>query len=134
LKVAARARAATFNAASVAVLRVGVGGTALVNGTAAAVFVDEYSPSTGTLVQSVALSTSLCTLTVGWSTYSWWDAEGLPSLSGDGTLITVGCYKVRCAAGRREGGRHTTPCWIARARRRPAAGLMVPARIACAGG
>jgi hypothetical protein len=93
------AGAATFNPATVVILRVGAGSTALANGTATAVFVDEYDPVGLQVVQSIALSTSLCTLAVGWSTSSWWDAEGLPSLSGDGTLITVGCYKVRPGMG-----------------------------------
>ncbi len=80
-----------FTAGSLSVLRVGDGSAAL--GTSAtAVFIDEYS-TTGTLIRSIALPTTVVganrRLTLDGNTSSVSSSEGLLSLSQDGKKLTL---------------------------------------------
>ena len=83
-----------FNASSVVVLRVG-NGVAFTPGTAAPLFLDEYSPvehSQVASISSVSLSPLSCTLSAG-STSTWlYDEEGIPQRSADGGKIVLPCY------------------------------------------
>ena len=93
-----------FNPASVLVLRVGSSSfntTAFAPGSAMPVFLDEIAlggPSFGTVVNTVTVPTSGCTLGYGGKTsvvpYSWADTDGFPSLSTDGKLVLFGCYRL----------------------------------------
>ena len=88
LAFATLAQAAPITAGNVVIYRVGDGAAAL-SGAAAAVSLDEYTP-TGTFVQSIALpSTGTGALTaIGNST-----TEGLISISGDGNRLVFSGYR-----------------------------------------
>ena len=86
---------APFTAGSISVLRVGDGLTAL--GTSAApVFIDEYSTSSGTLIRSIALPTAVVganrRLTLDGNTSNVSSFEGLLALSQDGKKLTLTGY------------------------------------------
>lgn len=87
---ASPAPAAGFTAGNVVVTRLGDGGTAL-SGSAAPVFLDEYTPA-GALVQTIPLPTSVAgankRLTMSGSATS----EGALALSADGRFLTLAGY------------------------------------------
>src|SRR6478735_8973933 len=90
LGAAAPVSAAGFSSGDIVVLRVGTGSGAL-SSAASAVFLDEYN-SSGTLVQSIALPTTVAganrRVTVSGSATS----EGALALSADGLYLTLGGY------------------------------------------
>ena len=96
----ARAAGAAIQWPNLIVVRLGDASHNAVTATAGAaqpVYLDEYAPgpTSATLVQSIALSTSLCTLGNGAAgTYNDWAKEGFPSISGNGLLVSFGCYRV----------------------------------------
>lgn len=82
--------ATSFTPGDVVVYRVGDGSTAL-SGTAAPVFLDEYSPS-GTLVQSVPLPTTASGTNNPLVASGSASSEGLLTLSGDGRFLVAPGY------------------------------------------
>ena len=77
------------------ILVVRLGGAGASSGVTQSVFFDEYAPgvANASLVQSIPLSTSVCTLAAGLAANNWWDTEGLPTLSGNGQVVTLPCYR-----------------------------------------
>ncbi|MFN0095682.1 MAG: Ig-like domain-containing protein [Dehalococcoidia bacterium] len=84
------ARASAFSAGNVVVYRVGDGAAGLVN-TGAAVFLDEYTPA-GTLVQSVALPTTVSGANKQLIASGTATSEGLLSRSADGRYLIATGY------------------------------------------
>ena len=86
-----------FVSTNLAVVRVGTGSTAIVAGTAQAVFVDQYTTvaSQSAPVFSYPVSgTNACTLSAGTSTTWLYDQEGIPSLASTGAFLVFPCYLV----------------------------------------
>ena len=89
-----------FYASNVLVLRVGTASTAGFGpGIAQPVFIEEYDTTLPNRVPAsiLEMSTLQCTLGVGKATaapWVWWDSEGFPSISTDGTLVAFPCNAV----------------------------------------
>ena len=87
---ARRVQAAGFTAGNIVVYRVG-DGSALLGATATAVFLDEYTPA-GTLVQSIALPTTISGLNRRLTATGNSTTEGLMTRSVDGQYLIVAGY------------------------------------------
>ena len=94
------AHAAAIQWSNLLVVRLGDATHNAVTATAGAaqpVYLDEYAPgpTSAALVQSIALSVTQCTLGGGAAgSYNDWAKEGFPSISGNGLLVSFGCYRV----------------------------------------
>ena len=84
------------------ILLIKLGGPAYASageGTALPVIVEERAPANGALRKSLAVPVARdglmapCTLSYGSSNPAWkWNEEGIPSLAGDGSMVTFPCY------------------------------------------
>src|SRR5690349_24931066 len=90
LGVLPAAQAAGFTPGDIVVVRLGDGATAL-SGTAAPVFLDEYTPS-GTLVQTIPLPTSAAGANKRLTMSGSATTEGALALSDDGIYHTLAGY------------------------------------------
>ena len=96
------ANAASIAPTSLVVIRLGnstrVATPAYTAGVGLPVYIDEITTA-GVLVQSIPVSTtSLCTLARGLDANSWWEAEGFPTVSGNGNLVSFPCYRLAIGA------------------------------------
>ena len=88
--------ATAFNAANLAVVRVGTGTAAISSGIAQTLYVVEYTTAAGQAspVQTITVTgTNACTLSAVSSSTWLYDQEGVPLLATTGAFLTFPCYK-----------------------------------------